>query len=809
MKKRFFYLKQLFLFIIFITRINAQGVVLQNSLIEIDLQDVKFISATVGWAVGEDGTIIKTTDGGATWSEQTSPTVQNLEGVSFTDSNNGTAVGWWGTIIKTTNGGTTWTFQTSGTEEELYAVSFADANNGIVVGWFGTILRTTNGGATWTDQSGIGNALYDVSFIDSNIGTIVGNSGTILRTTSGGIAWTAQNGITTKDLYAVSFTDVNNGTAVGMHGTTVRTTNGGADWAAQSFGEKEDLFGVSFTDANTGTAVGATGTILRTTNGGTTWTAQSSGTSNTLNSVSFTDANNGTAVGDSGTILRTTNGGTTWTAQSSGTTNTAPTASFTVSQKSMDALTTYEFNASGSSDNEDATSALQVRWDWTNDGSYDTNYSTWKYETHTYDLAGTYTAKLEVKDSGGLTNTTTETFIAGYSEFSLQFSSLADMNNARFGAGYTFDGNYIYSVSGGIGESPWTSTSIEGYDITNDTWTEFATGLIPRRYCSAEYVSSQNKIYIFNGYAYTGSPYTNTIEIVSPGLSSISYTTSNPYPVEYGGSAVWNDKIYVFGGSNSDGYSNRLYEFDPQSDTWTRLTDMEEAKQTSGRIIDGVLYVFGGYNGSVSKRIDAYNIQTSSWTRLGDMPVGISAHSTAIHCKYIWLVGSYDNLQSLAVYDAETNIFTQLSSDMVGRRHSGAVVARDILYVFGGNQASSYSSALKSLEYTDLSQYCITNAIEDIMIPVDFQLNQNYPNPFNPTTTIHYTLSEESDITITIFDMLGRKVNQVISSVQPAGSHTIQWNGTDHNGNPVSTGIYVYQIQAGDFVQTKKMVLMK
>jgi polyhydroxybutyrate depolymerase len=90
-----------------------------------------------------------------------------------------------------------------------------------------------------------------------------------------------------------------------------------------------------------------------------------------------------------------------------------------------------------------------------------------------------------------------------------------------------------------------------------------------------------------------------------------------------------------------------------------------------------------------------------------------------------------------------------------------------------------------------------------------FSLSQNYPNPFNPTTTIHYTLPEESSVNITIHDILGRKVHEFISLNQFAGNYSIQWDGKDINGNPVSAGIYLYQIKAGDFVQTKKMVLMK
>jgi len=87
--------------------------------------------------------------------------------------------------------------------------------------------------------------------------------------------------------------------------------------------------------------------------------------------------------------------------------NSAPTASFTLTPSSGDTTTTFTVNASGCSDLQDTTSALQVRWDWTNDGTWDTSYSTTKTATHSYGTANDYTIKLEVKDTGGLTATTT------------------------------------------------------------------------------------------------------------------------------------------------------------------------------------------------------------------------------------------------------------------------------------------------------------------------------------------------------------------------------------------------------------------
>jgi hypothetical protein len=98
---------------------------------------------------------------------------------------------------------------------------------------------------------------------------------------------------------------------------------------------------------------------------------------------------------------------------------------------------------------------------------------------------------------------------------------------------------------------------------------------------------------------------------------------------------------------------------------------------------------------------------------------------------------------------------------------------------------------------------------ENLDIPTDFSLHQNFPNPFNPTTTITYELPKAVDVTLTIFNSLGRKVRTLESKQQAAGSYTVEWNGTDDSGNAVTSGIYFYQLKAGSFVEVKKMTLMK
>jgi len=99
---------------------------------------------------------------------------------------------------------------------------------------------------------------------------------------------------------------------------------------------------------------------------------------------------------------------------------------------------------------------------------------------------------------------------------------------------------------------------------------------------------------------------------------------------------------------------------------------------------------------------------------------------------------------------------------------------------------------------------------EPTALPGQFRLQQNYPNPFNPTTTIEYDLSRQETVTLTVYDILGRKVKTLMDNrPQHAGRHWVVWNGADANGRPVSSGIYFYRLTAGAFSESRKMILVK
>ena len=97
----------------------------------------------------------------------------------------------------------------------------------------------------------------------------------------------------------------------------------------------------------------------------------------------------------------------------------------------------------------------------------------------------------------------------------------------------------------------------------------------------------------------------------------------------------------------------------------------------------------------------------------------------------------------------------------------------------------------------------------NVLLPEVITLAQNFPNPFNPTTEIKFAIPQPMRIRIHIFNTMGQKVNTLIDDDLLAGVYSIKWNGTDASGHKVSSGIYFYQLDAGEFIETKKMLFVK
>ncbi|MGY6276800.1 YCF48-related protein [Methylomonas sp. MgM2] len=316
------------------------------------------------WAVGNDGLIIHSDDGGLSWERQTvgqvpQPARSSAIGLDFFKS------AWAGeqpvdkadlSTKKTADKAATKQATVDQTERSLQAskqeqqheqnstvpsddsgaskqpdmrddrfranlqsVFFSDSHHGWAVGASEVIIATNDGGHSWQQQYGGAKSwLYGVHFNDNLHGWAVGASGVILATADGGHSWQQQNSGIKSSLSDVFFSDSLHGRTVGEVGVILATADGGQSWQRQDSGVNSNLSGVYFSDNLHGWVIGERGVILFTPDGGQSWRPQSSSVESRLTSVYFSDNLHGWTVGLRGEILITEDGGQNWRRQSNG-----------------------------------------------------------------------------------------------------------------------------------------------------------------------------------------------------------------------------------------------------------------------------------------------------------------------------------------------------------------------------------------------------------------------------------------------------------------------------------------------------------
>jgi hypothetical protein len=111
----------------------------------------------------------------------------------------------------------------------------------------------------------------------------------------------------------------------------------------------------------------------------------------------------------------------------------------------------------------------------------------------------------------------------------------------------------------------------------------------------------------------------------------------------------------------------------------------------------------------------------------------------------------------------------------------------------------------------DFTPSLILNVEQDLGtgIPQEYSLGQNSPNPFNPSTVIHFAIPRAASVSLKVYNIVGQEVADLLIGTLPAGAFWTTWDGKDMNGKTVSSGVYFYRLQAGDYAETKKMLLMK
>jgi len=242
----------------------------QSSSSQLSFQAVQFFKDShigYGIGVGGDGKIY-VTDGGEMWSFRTRITYDDLFDVSTGGIQNAITVGENGTILSSTNKGYDWVLRTSGTTNTLRGVQMFNSDIALAVGQNGTILRTTNAGTTWSNQvSGSTKFLYGVCYIDSLNAIAVGELGTILRSHDGGITWSAGVSSNFNWLQVVRW-NYGIGIAVGGAGTILCSTDKGNTWKSQYVPTTQELYDAFILSSTRIVVVGEANTILLTKKGG-------------------------------------------------------------------------------------------------------------------------------------------------------------------------------------------------------------------------------------------------------------------------------------------------------------------------------------------------------------------------------------------------------------------------------------------------------------------------------------------------------------------------------------------------------------
>lgn len=271
-------------------------------------------------AVGDNGTVLISSDGGAAWKRRPAGGADDLLAVCFPTPSHGYAVGRQGTILATRNGGKTWLRRRSGVTSDLLAVSFSDPTTGYVSGEDGVVLATSDGGESWSKRpipSEFGNP-YDlilsrVQFFDARQGYVLSRHTQLLLWTSDGGLTFQPRGTGSTTPRAISFLDPRTGYLAGDGGDVLLTDDGARTWTARRCCvQAESLYDISFLTPQRGVAAGTTlrqgsgieqqrGLLLATEDGGLTWKA-----TRPARAAVFTDATWGTGVvaaaGYSGTI---------------------------------------------------------------------------------------------------------------------------------------------------------------------------------------------------------------------------------------------------------------------------------------------------------------------------------------------------------------------------------------------------------------------------------------------------------------------------------------------------------------------------
>ncbi|MBS1516373.1 MAG: T9SS type A sorting domain-containing protein [Bacteroidetes bacterium] len=662
---------------------------------------------------------------------------------------------------------------------------FINAQTGWGAGRNGTIIKTTNGGVNWKTQS-IDRAFQPstIYFTNENTGWIAGNAGKIFKTTDGGNSWDLQATPFPNDCKQIQFVNSLTGYCATI-GSLFKTTTGGSNWFTPPIGG--NFYGVQFFNESKGYLF-TQEYFLKTYDSGNTWSAVTPGWFSAANCFSFKDTSFGVVAG-MGFLYTTTNGGLNWYSSYSGT--------------------------------EEFTSV--------------------NMHPSSVGIATTRSNKI-LRTYGGLSWTTGSTPFFN--------SNLAYYNSFIVDAGNAFvfgDNGVILKAASNATVFTSLTNRITSYNINNIVFVNSLTGFVSSKNASTTYGAGGPALKTTNGGlnwtalqmppGYFQSIYflnSQTGWICGDSMKVAKTTNSGAnWTVQYGASSMsplvsieFCDSLFgwtyaSFGGYNyktTNGGTNWVSFTNPGSFSNIKifflnsLTGWAIGTSSTSQIrktTDGGATWFSQFNTNPNNlSVHFVNSQTG-WICGGEFISKTTNGGTNWNDKAY--PGKY--FRAIKFYNANMGLCIGANGDIFAT-------------VDGGNNWSSqsriYCSSLNTISFIDNTNILIGGDAGIILksslgiidganfiqssLSEQFSLSQNYPNPFNPSTVIRYQLSVAGNVSLKIFDLLGKEVAQLVNEKQSAGSYAVDFNSAEYN---LPSGIYFYTLNAGEFKETKKMILIK
>ncbi|HHJ52886.1 MAG TPA: T9SS type A sorting domain-containing protein, partial [Caldithrix abyssi] len=767
-----------------------------------------FTEPQTGYAVGTNGTILKTENGGAEWQPITSGVEYHLEAVTFLDDRTGFAVGWGGTILRTDDSGRSWQQVPSGINTMLRSVVFNNRQTGWAVGEKGVILRTGNGGQSWsTFFSNVDYDFYQAFFSNDSCGWIVGGKWSgweynpvVFRTIDGGSNWVISSTPGQDAMRAVFFISPQKGWIAGTRGQILRTQNGGVTWSLQQSDKSYELRSLAFTSEEQGWAVGSRGTALVTSDGGQSWQPMETGTGYILRTVVFADADHGWMMGNQGYILKTASGGHVLIPSPEEPRNHAPGQPVNLRVRWNDVPEAAGYH-------------LQVARDPSfTDLLYENgNILTTVVELPQLEPNQTYYWRVRSayrnQSSGWSPVWNFHTAGAWQEQFSTTNRDLygVDFRDAFNGLAVGEDGTILITADGGkIWKQTQIATHVNLYDVawqsSTAAWAVGDSGRVwytsdggrtwQKKYSGESFrfrhilAREGNQIWITGVREISGGMSSGAVLLTSADRgASWQLRTVSKLEMVHDLAFTKSGAAFLIGAGSQTGL---LKSWD-QGATWQPVPVNGEKEFTAIRFNDRD----EGYLLSANGNLYLTEDDGESWEKIGRQPVTGAANKLALLGsgkmltvgKGIWHSAN-EGVQWQALFPDSTFNDCDFVDDV-----KGWIVGPKGLILqttTGGAIATSVPTDKETL-------------------PENFILEQNFPNPFNPKTVIRYRLPAAGLVELSVYSVLGQKVATLVTGKQKAGVHTVQWNGSN-----MASGVYFYCLKTNaGVVLTKKMILLR